>query len=185
MLQVLLHITTKGEMIMVMTKYQTRAQVLLDILLDEVKEDIRLSDERMVLLADDLDSLEVEKVTNAVFKDKLNSLMRLIENEKGYSSAPTVVEISHINKFNERIHNEEWTSDLLEGEHNQYVETGITLKDYRKLEVDKIYIFDNLLVRFDGEALLTKYAQETMWYEMEEGNSYFMEWADRILFEMN
>lgn len=170
---------------MTTTKYQTRTQVLLDILLDEVKEDIRLSEERLVILSDDPESTEVEKVTNAVFKDKLNSLIRLIENEKGYSSAPTVVEISHINKFNERIHNEEWTSDLIEGEHNQYVETGISLKDYKKLEVDKIYIFDNLLVRFDGEALLTKYSLETMWYELEESNSHFISWSDKVLFEMN
>lgn len=168
-----------------MTKYQTSSQVLLDILLDEVKEDLRLSEERMVILSDDLDSLEGEKVTNAFYKDKLLTITQLREKEKGYSSSPTLVEVSWINKFNERVPMVEWTSDLLEGEHDQYVETGIMLKDFRELDISKIYIFDNLLVRFDGEILLTKYPMETVWYEMEESDPYFIKWSDRVLFETN
>lgn len=56
------------------------------------------------------------------------------------------------------------------------------LKDYRNLEVNRIYYFDNLSVVFTGDILLSKYPQETMWYPWDK-DEWFIKWQERELTE--
>lgn len=167
-----------------MGKYQTKTQVLYDILMDDLKEEIELSKERLVILSDDVESSDVENSYLKSLMRKHEILTELINSAEGSSSSrPTVVTTSFLSKYSEPVSVEEWTSDLLEGEHDYYIETGFKLKDYNLLDINKIYIFENLYVRFDGEVLLTKYSLEEFWYEMDVNGEYFNTWKERGLFE--
>ncbi|MDT0160345.1 hypothetical protein [Bacillus sp. AG4(2022)] len=56
----------------------------------------------------------------------------------------------------------------------------LTLKDYRDLEVNRIYYFDNLKLVFDGKNLLSKYPMERYWHPFYE-DEWFEKWKDREL----
>lgn len=168
-----------------MAKYQTATQVLLDIMVKEVEEDTRLTQERLDVMVKQnwKDEIELENAGLQNLNKKKLLLKQLIDMEKGsFASLPSIVSISFLNQYRNAVLEGDWESDLLEGPENFYIETPFTLKDYKKLEIDKIYIFDNLRVLFDGKQLLTKYPQEAFWYPLD--GSYFERWKDRTLYEM-
>lgn len=59
------------------------------------------------------------------------------------------------------------------------------LKDYEKMEVNKIYHFDNMEIqRLEDGTLLSHYPQhETMWYEFYTDDEWYEKWKDRELVE--
>lgn len=57
----------------------------------------------------------------------------------------------------------------------------LKLKDYKKMELNRIYKFDNLFLSYDGEILLSHYTQEEFWYPFYETDKWFITWKDRDL----
>lgn len=87
-----------------MDKYQTKTQLLLDILLKDAEEDLRLSEQRIEVLTrdNDNDSLEAEYEFNRIFRLKKENIESLIELEKNsHSSGSCVVKIGYRDKDEE------------------------------------------------------------------------------------
>lgn len=87
-----------------MNKFQTKTQVLLDILLADLNEDIRLSEQRIEALKRDNDSesLEVEYEFNMISRIEKKNIESLIDlQQNSYSSSPCVVQIGYKDKDKE------------------------------------------------------------------------------------
>lgn len=87
-----------------MSKFQTKTQVLLDILLADLNEDIRLSEQRIEALKRDNDSesLEVEYEFNMISRIEKKNIESLIDlQQNSYSSSPCVVQIGYKDKDKE------------------------------------------------------------------------------------
>lgn len=61
------------------------------------------------------------------------------------------------------------------------MEKTLTLSDYRDMEINRIYYFDNLRLVFDGNILLSKYPIESFWHPFYEDGEWFEKWKDREL----
>lgn len=82
-----------------MEEYQTDRQLLLNILLEEVEEDIHLSEQRLYYLRkeEDYESVMAEKETNYNFKKKKEKLEELLEMEgMSRSNRASIVKIGFI-----------------------------------------------------------------------------------------
>ncbi|UUV46544.1 hypothetical protein [Bacillus phage vB_BanS-Thrax3] len=79
--------------------YQTERQLLLSLLLEEVEEDIYLSDQRLYYLGqeEDYESVMVEKETNEHYRKKRALLDELLEMEgNSHSNRASVIKIGFI-----------------------------------------------------------------------------------------
>lgn len=50
----------------------------------------------------------------------------------------------------------------------------LKLKDFKEMEVDRIYRVGNLYLVFDGTKLLSKYSSEIMWHTLSEFDDFFI-----------
>lgn len=96
-----------------MDKFQTRTQLLLNILLDDALEDLMLSDDRMLRFKknNDTETFEMERSGNEYYKSRIESIRKLIQMEaNSHCSAPTSIQIGFAgtNTFKE-----EWVSDYI------------------------------------------------------------------------
>jgi hypothetical protein len=57
----------------------------------------------------------------------------------------------------------------------------LTLKDYKQMEKNRVYYFDNLSVVYDGKTLLSHYSQELFWHPFDENEEWFVKWKGREL----
>jgi len=81
-------------------QYQTKFQTLLNILLEEVEEDIELSEGRITHLfkEKDWETLRIEAKINETYKLKKKHIEALIEMEKGCgSSHQSIIKIGYVN----------------------------------------------------------------------------------------
>ena len=117
--------------------YETKTQVLLNILLSDVEESLELSDQRMRILAQhkDFDSLEVERQTNALFKEKKEKILFLIDCEKNSASSyPTVVQIGTIYPKKGTKIEAEYISELTsDSESDNWTLTELTEEQIQKI----------------------------------------------------
>jgi hypothetical protein len=97
-------------------KYQTKTQLLLEILLDDAKEDLYLSNQRMeyFIKDNDLETLKIERESNLEYKRKIEHIKELIKYEQNsYSSSPCFVDVGYINRDGSRVDYYDYESDLL------------------------------------------------------------------------
>lgn len=60
---------------------------------------------------------------------------------------------------------------------------ALKLKDYKQMEIDRVYLVGNLFLVFDGVKLLSKYPSEIMWHPFSEFDDFFIRIKDRELSE--
>ena len=97
-------------------KYQTKTQLMLKILLDDAREDLFLSNQRMesFIKKNDLETLELERISNLEYKKKVELIEELLESEKNsYAGSPCFVGISYINNGGARNCYSEFRSNSL------------------------------------------------------------------------
>lgn len=83
-----------------MSGYQTKTQVLLDILLEEAEEDLALSQQRIdgLMREKDFESLEIEQETNKLFRRKKEAICFLIGlEENSHSNVRCLVQTGYLN----------------------------------------------------------------------------------------
>lgn len=96
-----------------MSGYQTKTQVLLDILLEEAEEDLALSQERIDGLTRerDFESLEIERETNKIYRQKKEAICFLIElEENSHANSRCLVQTGYLNDKGEIQLKQSYTS---------------------------------------------------------------------------
>ncbi|WJV20789.1 hypothetical protein QU593_10265 [Rossellomorea marisflavi] len=59
----------------------------------------------------------------------------------------------------------------------------LTLNEYKKMEVDRIYKLDDQFLVFDGNKLLIKYQEAWFWEPIYESNVDFVNQRDKVVIE--
>lgn len=57
----------------------------------------------------------------------------------------------------------------------------LKLKDYKKMELNRIYKINNLSLSYDGTILLSHYTSEQFWYPFYEDDDFFITIKDKTL----
>lgn len=175
-----------------MSKFETVNTLMYKYLIEDLEENINLGRQRVRILENDND------FENAIFEEKrvieweeqLSHLQKYLSiEEKTHCNRPAYVEISHFDNFGNKINTEELNAFQLDEAEYYYKSTGIKLRDWRKLEEGKLYIFGNLTIEVIDGMLMSKYPQETMWYPLDEdyeGNkSLFEFYGDKEVYYKN
>ena len=87
-------------------RFQTKTELLLDILLEDALEDLELSDQRLAYFIehDDMETHDLELTTNKEMKDRVEILHGLLEKENySNSTAEYVVHIGYFNSDGEEV----------------------------------------------------------------------------------
>lgn len=154
-----------------MSKFETAKTLMYQYLIDDLEEQIEYANQRVDMLnADnDLENAIYEQKQVMKWEEQLKHLHKYLEaEEKVYSNRPSYIEISHFDNFTNKITTDELNSMQLDGEEYYYKSSGIKLRDWRQLDEGKLYIIGNLTIERIGNVLMSKYPQESIWYELSE-----------------
>lgn len=97
-------------------KYQTEMQLLLNIILKEVNEDLKLSQERVEIFIEqgDVETLEIEREINNVYKSKKEKIESLISLEcSAHSNCPSVIQLGFVDSKGTVRMNKVFKSELI------------------------------------------------------------------------
>lgn len=156
---------------MKMSKFETVKTLMYQYLIEDLEEQIELCNQRVQMLNDDndLENAIYEQKQALKWEEQLKHLHKYLEAEENiYSNRPSYIEISHFDNFTNKITTDELNSMQLDGEEYYYKSSGIKLRDWRQLDEGKLYIIGNLTIERFGNVLMSKYPQETIWYELSE-----------------
>lgn len=155
-----------------MAKFETKETLLYKHLIAELKDDLFYAEQRVDMMKSDSDfgtELIFEQKEMERIKEKINTLEGYLqESVNTHVNHPVVVEMSYINKFNQKKKHIHLESNQLDDEKFYLEESGILLQDWMKLDEGRIYIVDNLSLQRQGDVLFSKYPQESMWYHLND-----------------
>ena len=167
-----------------MAKFETVNTALYRYLINELEDSVKLAEQRVEILNNDGDYknalLEEKSLMND--REKLNHLNQYLKQESSSStSVPCRIEISHFDKYANKITTECLNCCQLDEDASNYYYTksNVKLRDWRQLEEGVEYIISNLTIKRDGNKLLSVYPQERMWHELNENFD-----SDKMIFEM-
>jgi|GEM_PF-6738144 len=154
-----------------MSKFETEKTLMYQYLVEDLEEQIKYGKQRVELLEvdNDFENSIAEQKQVMKWEEQLSHLQKyLVDEENTYSNRPTCIEILHFDNFGKKIRTEELNALQLDSDEYYYEATNIKLCDWKQLEEGKLYIIGNLTLKVVDGVLMSKYPQESMWYELNE-----------------
>lgn len=152
-----------------MSKFETTKTLMYKFLLEEMKDDLHLAQQRArILISDnDYENAEFELKEIIRLKGNVSVLEELLQDsQKTTCNLPAIIEVSHINRFGTKNQNLTLESNQIDDSSFYHEPTGFLVKDWKELDEGVYYIVGNLLLLVENGELLSKYPQEAMWHPL-------------------